>query len=104
MPFFVWLAAAVWPILSKFLDVGRDVTKTLFNFITSNWKLFIKWWIFLAVINLFLTLLSFFVYSIYYWWAYIISHFVTLTTLNIIHMAFLWSVIYFIYKFMYKDN
>lgn len=104
MPFFAWIASFLWPLIWKIFDVSRDVTKSLFDFITRNWKLFIKWWIFLVIINLFFTLLSFFVYSIYYWWAYVLSHFVTMATLNILHMAFLWSVIYFIYKFMYKDN
>lgn len=104
MPLITWLVSIAWSFASKIFDVWKDLSKSLFNFITTNWKLFVKWGIFLTIINLFLTLLSFFVYSVYYWWAYVISHFVTLTTLNIMHMAFLWSVIYFIYKFMYKDN
>lgn len=104
MPLFAWLATVVWPLFWKIFDVWRDITKSALDFIISNWKLFVKWWFFIFIINLFLTILSFFLYSIYYWWAYVLSQFVTQTTLNIIHMWFLGSVIYFIYKFMYKDN
>lgn len=98
------LIPIIWEVFWQLLDFAKDFAKSALDFFIKNAKLFIKWWLFIFIINLFLTILSFFLYTIYYWWAYVLSQFVTQTTLNIIHMWFLGSVIYFIYKFMYKDN
>lgn len=80
-----------------------DKAKILFDFLSTHFKTIVKWWFYVNIIVLSFSILSFLIYSFYYWWAYVLSHFVTQTTLNILHSWFLSLVIFFIYKFLYKE-
>lgn len=94
---------AIWVIFWKTVDVLKDISKWLLDFFKDYGRQIVKWWFFLLIINLLLSIAWFTLYHLYYWSIYIVSQYVNIYTLNIIHISTLWLLLYFIYNFMYKD-
>ena len=101
--FLAVLASFLWPLFWKFFGVAKDILKICIDFLIKHAPIIFKWGFYWLIINLTITTISFWLYHFYYGSAFALSHIVTTTTLNIIHITLMWSLFYLLYKFLYKD-
>jgi hypothetical protein len=97
----------VWSFLlsgiSKILSPIRNAIGYIVDFLFLYWPTIVKWWVFVSFISLTSNILLFWLYHFYYWSAYFLSHIVNTYTLNIIHYAFTWYLVFLIYIFLNRD-
>lgn len=107
MPWFAvilwWIWSIIQVIFKKFTDFTVYLSKQSFEFLKNNWRYIVKILLFFSVIKFTISIISYVIYNIYYWWTYVLSNFITMFSINIISVSFLWIVIFFIYNFLYKD-
>lgn len=97
------LLASIIPFLKGLFTWIKDYLIITTQILIKILPKIIKWGTLLLIFNLCLTIFSFTLYSLYYWWVYILSHFVSIRTINILHSTLFWYIIYQIYQKIYSS-
>lgn len=100
----IFVTTVLIPAIYGFFKGTTQIFNITIDFIKTAWPLLLRWGLFIAIINFSLLVIQFWLYHMYFWWAYVLSYFVTTFTLNIIYWSITWYLLYVIYNFLYwKD-